>query len=113
MYGNYQEAKTLESRLAELQRDSNSKDCEITELTSRLTAEMFRAMNAEADLRKVYQDFLSASKTNEDLEAKMLSMQLGNEGMQNDLNKLELEKAKLFQQLSTSRQDVVDRTTAI
>ena len=103
----------MESRLAELQRDSNSKDCEITELTSRLTAEMFRAMNAEADLRKVHQDFLSASKTNEDLEAKMLSMQLGNEGMKNDLNKLELEKEKLFQQLSTSRQDVVDRTTAI
>ncbi len=89
----------LEPRLAEVQRDSNSKDGEITELTSRLTAEMYRAMNAEADLRKAHQDFSSASKTNEDLERKMLSMQLGNEGMQNDLTKLELEKEKLFQQL--------------
>jgi chromosome segregation ATPase len=93
----------LEHRLTELQRDSNSRDCQIEDLTLRLTTETYRARKAEGDWRKALEEVANTKAEKQELEAKLESMQQGSKGLQNDLDSLETENTQLLQQLAAIR----------
>ena len=79
----------FEARLVELQKNSNSQDCQVSELTARLTAEIDRARKAEADLREALEEAARRKEANQDLKDKLASMVEGSRGMQHDLDRLE------------------------
>lgn len=106
--GCWQEAKSLEHRLTELQRDSNSRDCHIADLTSRLTTETYRARKSEGALRKVLEEEANKKAEKEEIQGKLDLMQQGSRGLQNDLDRLETENSQLSQQLAAIRYEEED-----
>lgn len=100
---------SLETRLLELQTNSSSKDCQISDLTARLTAETYRARKAEGDLRKASEESMRCKEANQDLQDKLASMAEGSRGMQNDLDRLEGENMQLLRQVSQSQRAADER----